>query len=146
MPKEPLCKYCGEIGHYEAWCFYKPRKPIKVKTKTHAPKPKIKPESDKTRSKRLKLRRAFFRQYPDGVFTCYLQISANCMKELNTGTVLLEHVKPRVRYPNLTYEVKNVKPSCSFCNGLKGSRELEQLAKIYPQLKRYLPVDEWLGL
>ena len=140
MPKIPICKHCGDTGHYAITCFSKPRKVPERKSyfRSVSKKP-IPSESDKTKKKRLSTRRRFFRQYPDGKFECYLQISIKCTKAMNTRTVLLEHVMPRVRYPQYKYEVKNIKPSCSWCNGLKGSLEIKDLVKSYPHLQKYLP-------
>jgi len=39
MGKTPKCKYCGRDGHYQTFCLYKPKKPIKRSIK--APVKKI---------------------------------------------------------------------------------------------------------
>ena len=119
-PQNPKnkCKYCGGTSHSTLMCQNKPRRPIKQ-------------ESDKARSKRTKVSREWFKLNPPdekGVWICYLQISPNCPVKLTRSTITLEHVKSKVRYPELKYEVSNLKPACGECNKLKGSLDLEELS------------------
>lgn len=115
--KQPICKHCGSETHYSLMCFQKPRK-------------KIHPVSSTTYFKRKKMRRAWFEKNPPdgkGVWICYLQISPNCPKKVTYSTINLEHVKSKVRYPELRYDLDNIKPACSFCNTLKGSKDVDEL-------------------
>lgn len=127
--KQNVCKYCGSHDHYSIMCFSRPRRPLKK-------------ESDKTHDERTKVNRLWFELNPPnskGVWFCYLQISPECPKKVTRSTIRLEHVKPKVRYPELKFEVTNLRPSCDACNKVKGSLEIHELAKIWPHLK-YLVV------
>lgn len=52
----------------------------------------------------------------------------------------LEHVEAKVRSPEKVFDVTNIKPACSWCNAIKGSKSLEELSEVYPQLEKYLVV------
>lgn len=122
------CHHCGSSWH-SAWkCPHIANKPLKK-------------EGDKARKKRQSTANKWFKANPPdehGDWICYLQISELCPKKLNRQLITLEHVKSKVRHPELKYDINNIKPSCSFCNYLKGSRDLEELARIWPHLLRYL--------
>lgn len=125
---QPICKHCGKTDHYSLMCFNRPRKLIK-------------PKSDKYYQQEMDTKWAWFKLNPpdhNGYWDCYLCISENCPYRINRDTLVLEHVKPKVRYPKLRFVVSNIKPSCRFCNKIKGSRELEELVLQYPHLRRYL--------
>lgn len=111
------CKYCGGNTHTSLMCLHKPRVPIKQ-------------ESDKAHAKRTETSREWFRLNPPdakGLWYCYLQISPFCPIKLTRSTIRLEHVKSKTRYPELKYVQSNIRPSCDFCNKLKGSLDLEEL-------------------
>ena len=120
-------KYCDGCGvtHTSIMCFSKPRRPIKN-------------ESEKAKSKRTQTGRRWFELNPPddkGVWICYLQISIVCPVKLTRSTIRLEHVKSKVRHPELKYDVDNLRPACDNCNKLKGSlSEAEARAK-YKQKK-----------
>lgn len=115
--KQPICKYCGGETHTSLKCFNKPRK-------------RIHPISSDTYFKRKKLRIKWFElNTPDenGEWACYLQISPLCPKKITYSTINLEHVKSKARYPELRYDLDNIKPACSECNRIKGSRDVDEL-------------------
>lgn len=128
------CIHCGSLLHYKTFCRQAPKKPII----TRQPIPQ---ESKKTNAKRVKTANQWFRENPPDEtnhWECYLQISVLCPKRLSRGLLTLEHVRPKVKNPELRFVVSNIKPSCSFCNRLKGSRTLEQLVVNWPYLVKYL--------
>lgn len=121
----PICKSCGKYGHFAMQCYNRRHKSLA-------------PESKNTKKKRLATRRAWFKDNPadeNGNWECYLQISSQCPVKLTYLTITLEHVQAKVRAPQLKYDPTNIRPSCSYCNKLKGSRSLEELAKIFPQVR-----------
>lgn len=126
--KAKHCKICGSGWHYQTFCPFKKKKAIK-------------PESDKYKERKrltnVKWRKA---NPPDenGYWYCYLRISDRCPYRLTEETVRREHVIPRVKAPELTFDENNIRPACSYCNGLKGSRTIEQLSEDFPYLKSYL--------
>lgn len=135
MKKRPVCKICGSYWHYQSFCSRKPQTQIN-RNKLG----KIRP-----RNKTVQREREFKNQYlqdnpPDqwGYYLCYLQIHPLCPKRLTVEQMTLEHIIPAGRGEKYKYDPKNIKPACAFCNGLKGSRTLEALAKDYPHLKVYL--------
>lgn len=129
------CKICGSLYHSQTFC---PRKNRAIPRKARKP---IARESAKTRAKRQQTATAWFKLNPPDAtehWTCYLQISSMCPKRLTRSMVYLEHVRPRSRHPELKFNVKNIRPACYWCNELKGSRELEELVKIWPHLVIHL--------
>lgn len=129
MPKKiPKCKYCGNTQHFSIACFNKPRRPIKN-------------ISDKALNKKQVTDRLWYQLNPPdskGVWICYLQISSECPIKLTRSTIVLEHYKSKARHPELKFEVTNLRPSCSLCNDLKRSLDIEDLVKDYPRLQRLL--------
>lgn len=126
--KQSKCKYCGRTNHFSINCFNKPHRPIK-------------PISDKRLNKKQETDRKWYRLNPPddkGVWLCYLQIAPDCPRKLTRSTITLEHVKSKVRYPELIFEVANLKPACSACNNIKQSLDLEDLVITYPHLQKYL--------
>lgn len=120
MPK----KYCDQcnVTHTTLMCYQKPRKPIKTKKDL---------TWEQTKKKWL------LRENTNWWF-CYLQISDRCPIKLTKETMTFDHVIPRVRGSNYKYDIDNLKPACSSCNMLKGSRTLEALAREYPRLNQYI--------
>lgn len=91
---------------------------------------RLKPISDKSRAKRDATNKEWFALNPsdeNGQWKCYLHISPNCYGWVNASTLKIEHVKSKVRRPDLKYTVSNLKPACGPCNELKGSRDVEEL-------------------
>jgi len=122
------CKKCGERA-YSDYCF------------RHKQKRKIRRVSEKTYEKNRILRYKWYKKNkPDenGHWECYLQISSRCPVKLTKGTLTLEHVEAKVRSPQKKWVLNNIRPSCSWCNKLKGSQSLEELSRTYPQIEKYL--------
>lgn len=123
MPKPVHCKTCDSDRHYTYACFQN-RKPIITKKRP------------KQRGKHFYLwqdaRKEWIATHPPlntktypGYWRCYLQISPDCLRKLDESTLTLDHVQARSRRPDLRYDPKNLKPCCSPCNMLKGSRSLK---------------------
>lgn len=114
------CSYCGGSDHTSIMCQRKPRRPIRK-------------EAEKTTARRTATSREWFRLNPPdakGLWYCYLRIAPNCPHKLTRSTITLEHVKSKVRHPELKYDVTNLKPACSPCNKLKGSLDVEELSQL----------------
>ena len=93
----------------------------------------------------MSTRSAWYKVNPpneDGKWECYLQISSLCPRYLSKSLLTLEHVQPKVKAPELKYDISNIRPSCSWCNKMKGSRTIEKLAKIWPHLAIYIDQKE----
>jgi hypothetical protein len=128
MAKKIHCKICDSNWHYQTFCPMKKQKWIK-------------PESDKAKTKRIIMHKKWVKANPpdtDGKWECYLQISEKCCKRVSKRSMTKEHVEAKVRRPDLKYDTRNIRPSCSWCNKRKGSNSIEELSKIYPHLRRYL--------
>ena len=114
-------------------CFDKPRLPIRK-------------QSEKTEAISTATKHQWYKENPpahNGTWTCYLQIAPECPVLVTHSTIQQEHVKPKVHYKELRYVLINIKPACQDCNKLKGSTELEKLAKSYPRIKAMLLQPEW---
>lgn len=125
--KKIHCKICGSDLHYQTFCHLKKKKWLKTESKT-------------AKTRRVAMQIKWEKLNPpdaDGYWDCYLQISEKCLRRVSKYTMTKEHVQPRVKRPDLKYSVDNIRPACSWCNKLKGSQSLEQLAVIYPHLKKY---------
>lgn len=133
MLVKDTCSYCSELGHTKFNCFKKPKKSLKL-------------ESKKSRQKRGTTTGKWFGANPpddNGYWHCYLQISSLCPKRLTRQLLTLEHVYPKVKYPELKYSIDNLKPSCSFCNKLKGSNTVDTLAKSFVNIAIMIQKPEW---
>lgn len=127
------CKYCGGNDHYAMSCFKRPQK-------------KITSESDKTKGRRLRVRKAWFNLNPpdsNGQWECYLQISPECPKSVDRHTISLEHVRSKVRSPKLIFVVENIKAACEPCNKLKRSWSMLDLAETYPNIFDLITTPAW---
>lgn len=132
-----MAKICSregcERGCYGEFCLiHKPRKPLQAKSRY------IKPESDKNRERRLKVRDKWFDQNPpdiDSKWYCYLDgLSEQCWTLMDREQIEqhgLEHVIAKVKNPSLKFEVANLRVACPPCNAVKGSWRLEQLLGMY---------------
>lgn len=128
MASKSKCKTCGSNLHYTYQCFQTQKK-------------RIRPESYKVEVKRTETSRQWFELNPEdsrGRWFCYLYISPQCPKVLTRSTINLEHVRSKARYPELKFDVTNLRASCSFCNKLKGSLDLEDLLGDFPHLAVYI--------
>lgn len=122
------CKYCGKRS-YNEYCFQ------------HKPHKRLKPEADKTQEKRTDTKWRWIEANPpddNGNWRCYLRISKDCPGWLTLETLVLEHVKPKAGYPELRYDLSNLRPACIFCNETKKGLSLERLAIVFPHLGVYL--------
>lgn len=127
------CKHCGSGDHYSYTCFQRPMNPIQQ-------------QSPKHRRKYLQLRSAWFTaNKPTGAQTwqCYLNISPHCPRLLTSATLQLEHVRARTRHPRLAFELENIKPACEYCNRLKLSWDISQLAETFPHIFAMITTPEW---
>lgn len=138
-----LCEVCGVRAYSNRCVRHKVKKPLErafaPPRKKPLPRParQIAPESKKAYRARVATYKSWMKANPSdehGYWTCYLHISQLCPVRLTRSMLTLEHVQPKVKRPDLKYDIGNIRPSCKFCNKLKGSRTPEQLAKIWPHL------------
>ncbi len=138
--KSKPCSLCGSPYHTQTFCRMKPHKPLKRSDIKRSQKP-LAVESPKSRTKRIRTYKKWMATNPPdstGHWECYLQISSLCPRMLTRDMLTLEHVMPKVKAPELKYEIANIRPSCAFCNKMKGSRTLDELVKLWPHLVKYL--------
>ena len=133
-PKLPICKFCGAVGQHYSWqCPKKPdRKPMRR-------------ESVKARTKRIETAVTWHKLNPPneyGLWECYLQIAPNCPIWLTRETLTLEHVEAKVRNISRKYDHTNIRSACEFCNKLKGSWSLAELAETYPRIRELLASED----
>lgn len=129
------CSYQGcDRGCYGEFCLsHKPRKAIVAKKRY------IKPESDRAKSERLRVREEWFELNPpdatDDQWYCYLDgLSEQCWTLMDKEQIELhglEHVTPKVKSRKLKFSVDNLRVACPPCNREKGSQTLEQLMMRY---------------
>lgn len=116
------CLKCGKrcIGDY---CFqHKPRTPMKQTGR-------LRHEAPKSRQKREQTAKEWHEANPPneyGQWECYLKISTFCLQWVDEETLNREHVFSKTRRPDLKYDISNIKPACSPCNELKGSRNAKE--------------------
>jgi len=64
----------------------------------------------------------------DGYWECYLRISPRCLPSIDIDQLTIDHVVPRSSsLAEATDDDSNLMPACVFCNGMKGSRHLENI-------------------
>lgn len=133
FPKKP-CKHCGQMGHFPYECRLNPKKIIKRTAIRRSTKPlKRTPirKVGKYTKQWLITRATWIRKNPppiDGKYwECYLRIHEWCPRLLTIETLTLDHVVSRSRDSSKRYSSDNLKPACKYCNGLKGSRSLDQV-------------------
>lgn len=124
MQSNKICAYCLEKGHSKFYCKKRPRKAIN----------KIGKKSKKNAETTTEWRQTL----GDGYWPCYLQISISCLKMINKETTAPEHVIPKSRGQKYAHDINQIKRACAFCNAVKGSRTLENLAKEFPHLEAYI--------
>ena len=103
------CKWCDSNEHTQFFCRLKPRTPIKTYTQLK----KIGSVGKATEKAVSKWKR---QQQPNhqGYFVCYM-----CGQW--TEYLTAEHVKSKVRRPDLRTNPENFKPTCNPCNDKKRS-------------------------
>lgn len=72
-----------------------------------------------------RIRKLWIQLHPpnhQGYYECYL-----CFRWITTDALTLDHVKARSRYPELRFELNNLRPCCASCNREKGSKDLEEM-------------------
>jgi 5-methylcytosine-specific restriction endonuclease McrA len=133
VSKKVVCTFCDKEGHTSIQCFLKKRTPLNLIAK-------------KTNKRRKLKREEWFRKNPpvDGRWTCYLNISPYCPEKVTYKYLEIEHVYPRSSFPSMKWKTLNMKPSCTWCNSLKGSRSIESLAREYPHIRKMIHSPEWL--
>lgn len=124
------CRKCGAPCLSGEYCFRcKPRKPMQAKK----PMRKV---SQKTKEKRTATNEAWDKENPPdewGYWTCYLRIHDWCPIRIDRTELNREHDKSKARHKELEHDIKQIKPACGFCNGLKLSLTAEQAIKKYGQ-------------
>jgi 5-methylcytosine-specific restriction endonuclease McrA len=114
------CTYCHSLDHTQFYCRQKPRTQLQARK----PLKKIGKQGDRW----LETRAEWFRQNPAEQYECYLQITSNCLRVMTPQQTTLDHVQSRSRYPQLRYELSNLRPACWPCNMYKGSLDVDELA------------------
>lgn len=129
------CRWCGSNDHYSMACFSRPKKVIPA-------------ESGLYKAKRIRTAKRWYehnRPNAAGYWECYLQIAENCPVMVDRQTISLEHVRSKVRFPELRFQTFNIKASCAPCNKLKQSWSLEELAETYPRIFAMITTPEWVA-
>jgi 5-methylcytosine-specific restriction endonuclease McrA len=67
------------------------------------------------------------RREPAEQYECYLKLVPGCLRVMTPEQTTLDHVKSRSRYPQLRYDLSNLRPTCWPCNRYKGSLDLDEL-------------------
>lgn len=123
-PKKP-CKHCGLLGHFSYACYQNPKR--KLKNIKRSPIKKI----GKQTKQWLMTRTTWIRKNPPPIegkyWMCYLRIHPWCPGRIDINHLTLDHVVSRTRGVKLRYNQDNIKPACKHCNGMKGSRNLDEV-------------------
>jgi 5-methylcytosine-specific restriction endonuclease McrA len=114
------CTYCHSPDHSQFHCRQKPRTQLKARKRLK--------KLGKHGNRWLETRAEWFRQNPAEQYECYLQITSNCLRVMTPEQTTLDHVQSRSRYPQLRYELSNLRPACWPCNMYKGSLDVDELA------------------
>ncbi len=135
QPKKP-CRVCGLMGHFPYECRLNPKKIIKrsgqiKRSTTPLKRTRLNPVGKHTKQW-LVTRATWIRHNPppiDGQYwECYLRIHQWCPGRISLDNLTLDHVISRTRDPSLRYTASNLKPACMYCNEMKGSRNINELA------------------
>lgn len=139
FPKKK-CKFCGDPkpDHFPYACRENPKNKNRFSTVSNKPSKPMKRSRlnpiGKVTKKWIETREEWLQNNPppiDGKYwLCYLQIHPWCPKKLTRETITLDHVVARTRDQSKRFEQSNLKPACSFCNEMKGSRSEEQARAI----------------
>lgn len=135
-----ICRHCGGKDHSSMTCWQRPRSGFTSKRKS------LRWRSKKAEIKYGELHKAWHkmnRPNKDKGWTCWLQISPSCPKQLTYAKLQLEHVYPRAKFKELEYVVMNVKPACESCNKAKLSNTPQQLAMYYENIALKIQTPAW---
>lgn len=123
-PKKP-CKHCGLKGHFSYACFQNPKRTLKQLKRS--PMNKI----GKQTKQWLITRATWIKKNPPPIegkyWQCYLQIHPWCPVRIDVEHLTLDHVVSRSRDPSKRFSAENLRPACIHCNGVKGSKSLDEL-------------------
>lgn len=142
--RQGTCSYCGGKNHNSLNCYQK-------RKRDHSELKQRKPMRHASKASTHKLdilhNTFFFFNPPDeqGGYICYLQISKLCPGWVSKENVTMEHILPKAsgKYPEVKYNVINIKPACGFCNHAKLSNTPYHLALIYPHIALMIQTPEW---
>lgn len=116
-PTKP-CKFCGQTNHFPYQCRLNPKKKKYLKSQ------------GKTAKQWKVTRDTWIKKNPpshEGYWECYLKIHPNCPRWLDIYSLTLDHVVPRSKDGSIKFSQSNLKPACSWCNEMKGSRKLDEV-------------------
>jgi 5-methylcytosine-specific restriction endonuclease McrA len=124
QPKKP-CKHCGLMGHFPYACFQNPKRALKQLKRS--PINKI----GKTTKQWLITRATWIKKNPPPIegkyWECYLQIHPWCPRRIDIAHLTIDHVVSRTRDVTKRFSQDNLKPACIHCNGMKGSRSVDEV-------------------
>lgn len=124
QPKKP-CKHCGLMGHFPYACYQNPKRALKKLKRS--PINKI----GKTTKQWLITRATWIKKNPPPIegkyWECYLRIHPWCPVRIDIAHLTLDHVVSRTRDVTKRFSQDNLKPACIHCNGMKGSRSLDEV-------------------
>ncbi|KQU22166.1 hypothetical protein ASG65_20850 [Bacillus sp. Leaf13] len=109
MPKSEFCSCGNKIGEKEK---------CPCKTAQRRPKADIERNKDITNGRYKTFRKEIIDR-DDG----YCQRCLAIHNEIRTKKLEVHHIKPRVKYPELTYEATNCVTLCQQCNTEYGTKE-----------------------
>lgn len=140
--KPKPCAYCGGENHTSLTCYSK----RKAENKIIKARRILRSVSKSSMYKKTYTTNAFFVTYPPDErygYTCYLGISSLCPGWLPADQITQEHVFPKGTWPEVKYNLLNLKPACPFCNKVKGGLTVYKLAAHWPHLVVMIQSPEW---
>jgi len=110
------CSRCGSPSHTAFTCFRKQRTPIGKKKHIR--------KIGKVGRQWIATRKEWIaKNLPKyGYWNC-----TYCGKQLDLGSLTLDHKLSRSRHPELRYELSNLTPACWECNSEKGSKDYDEI-------------------
>lgn len=126
------CKFCKKAkpDHFPYMCRMNPK--VIARQKAGMKRTPIK-KIGKIGKQWLDTRSEWIEQNPptiDGKYwVCYLQIHEWCPGRITIAQLTLDHVVPRSSDSTKRFDHDNLRPSCEYCNNMKGSRSLAQVIK-----------------
>lgn len=137
FPKKP-CKFCGKTGHFPSGCRLNPKKAMKRGSGMK----RSRMNKDGKQTKQWFITRAtWIRKNPpdeNGYWYCYLNIHPWCPRRLTidtdlvskeVGLLTIDHIVARTRDYSKRFSQDNLRPACSYCNEMKGSKSLDQVKR-----------------